>query len=211
MVLPQIGQAASERALRERISWQDRRPTVVAAVLAAGAVAILIAAFGSVSPFERPVVLESLTDSVHWICEAIIGACGTIAALMLATVSLLERLETRRMQPRILFHLRLTTVSSIVAIAFAVAAMLLTTFPIAGGVDVHPPPWQIDAVYFAMLILTALMIGAFAVVLTSLYATIADVLGGLPQDWVEEILEEDEEIREDATDTSRDEERAGKT
>ena len=162
-------------------------------MLAAGAVAVLIAGFASVSPFERPVALASLTDSVYWICAAVIGSCGTIAALMLTTVSLLGRLETRRVRPRLLFHLRLIAVGAIGAIALAVGALLLTTFPIAGGVDVQPPPWQVDAVYFGMLALTALMIGAFAVVLTSLYATIVDVLGGLPTTWVEEILEEAEE------------------
>ena len=41
------------------------------------------------------------------------------------------------------------------------------------------------------------MVGAFAVVLTSLYATVGDVLRSLPQTWVDEILEEVEEIREE--------------
>ena len=179
--------------MRAHLHWRDWSPTVVAAMLAAGAVAVLIAGFASVSPFERPVALASLTDSVYWICAAVIGSCGTIAALMLTTVSLLGRLETRRVRPRLLFHLRLIAVGAIGAIALAVGALLLTTFPIAGGVDVQPPPWQVDAVYFGMLALTALMIGAFAVVLTSLYATIVDVLGGLPTTWVEEILEDAEE------------------
>src|SRR5262245_34329556 len=101
MALPPIGEPEAERALRERLGWRDRRPTLFAAILTAGAVVILIAGFGSVSPFERPVALASLTGSVYWICAAIIGACGTIAALMLTTVSLLERLETRRMRPRV--------------------------------------------------------------------------------------------------------------
>jgi hypothetical protein len=109
---------------------------------------------------------------------------------MLATVSLLERLETKRMRPRILFHLRLTVLGSVATIALAVGALLLTTFPVAGGVDVQPPRWQIDAVFFGLLALTALMIGAFAVVLTSLYSTIADVFRNLPEEWIEEILEE---------------------
>jgi hypothetical protein len=111
---------------------------------------------------------------------------------MLTTVSLLERLETRRMQPRVLFHLRLTVLGSIAAISLAVAALLLATFPVAGGVDVHPPQWQIDAVFFGLLTLTALKTGAFALVLTSLYATVADVLRTLPTEWVDEILVEAE-------------------
>jgi hypothetical protein len=111
---------------------------------------------------------------------------------MLATISLLERLETRRMTPRVLFHVRLTVLGSLTTIALAVGALLLTTVPVAGGVDVEPPSWQIDAVFFGLLGLTALMVGAFAVVLTSLQATVADVLGSLPQDWVTEIMVERE-------------------
>jgi hypothetical protein len=186
-----VGSPEADRTLRTRLTWRDWRPTFVAAGLSAGAVAILIVAFDSVSAFERPVALANLTTSVLWIAAAFIGACGTIAALMLTTVSLLEHLETRQMPPRVLFHLRLTVLGAVSTIALAVGALLVTTFPVAGGVDVKPPSWQIDAVFFGLLGLTALMVGAFAVVLTSLYATVADVLRSLPQTWVEEILEEE--------------------
>lgn len=176
-----------------RMSWGDWRPTFVAAGLTAAAVAILLVGFDSVSAFERPVVLASLADSVLWIAASLIGVSGTIAALMLTTVSLLERLETARMQPRVLFHLRLTVLGALTTIGLAVGALLLTTFPVAGGVDVQPPRWQIDVVFFGLLLLTALMLGAFAVVISSLYATIADVFRNLPQEWVEEILGEEEQ------------------
>jgi hypothetical protein len=192
------GDPESRRERQERppeFRWEDWRPTIAAALLSAGAVAILIIAFESVSAFERPVALASLSGSVLWIAAAIIGSCSTIAALMLTTVSLLERLETRRMSPRVLFHLRLTVLGAVSAIALAMGALLLTTFPVAGGVDVEPPTWQIDAVFFSLLLLTALMIGAFAIVLSSLSATVTDVLRSLPADWVGQILEEDD--RED--------------
>src|SRR5215211_4852534 len=197
-----IGQPEADRTLREHLTWRDWRPTLVAAVLSAGAVVILLVAFESVSAYERPVALASLSGSVLWIAAALIGSCSTIAALMLTTVSLLERLETRRMQPRVLFHLRLAVLGAVAAIAFAVGALLLTTFPIASGVDVEPPSWQINAVFFGLLGLTALMIGAFSIVLTSLYATVADVLETLPQDWVAEILgdADDQSDDQDATD-----------
>jgi MFS family permease len=191
-ILP-IGQPEDDRAIRDSLTWRDRRPTLVAAVLSAGAVALLIVAFDSVSAFERPIALASLTSSVLWISAAFIGACGTIAALMLTTVSLLERLETRRMQPSVLVHLRLTVLGAVATIGFAVGALLLTTFPVATGVEVKPPAWQINVVFYGLLALTALMVGAFAVVLTSLYATVADVLRGLPNQWVAEILEEEED------------------
>jgi hypothetical protein len=154
-------------------------------------VVLLLVAFATVSPYERPVVLTSLRESVLWMATALLGACSTIAALMLTTVSLLERLETRQLPPRVLFHLRLTVFAALATIACAVGALLLTTFPLASGLDVHPPPWQVDAVFFGLLGLTAVMVGAFAVVLTSLAATVIDVLRSLPQAVVEEILAED--------------------
>lgn len=193
-----INQLDGSDAPRRHLSRGDWRPTLIAAVLAGGAVAVLILAFASVSPFERAVVLESLTGTVYWIAAAFIGACGTIAALMLTTVSLMEHLDTRRMGPRFLFHLRLTVIAAIATIALSVAALLLTTFPLAGGVDVQPPRWQVDSVFFGLQGLTALMVGSFAVVLSSLYATIADIFANLPQSWVEEIMaEEEEEEREE--------------
>ena len=192
-----IGEIGSEQPRNEHLRWEDWRPTSVAAVLATAAVAVLIAGVDSVSAYERPVVVASLSGSVVWIAAAVIGSCSTIAALMLTTISLLDRLETRHMRPRVLFHIRLVVLGALAAIAFAVAALLLTTFPVAGGVDVEPPGWQIDAVFFGLLALTALLVGAFAVVLTSLYATVADVLRSLPEDWVEEILAEDEDEERD--------------
>ena len=191
MSLLPVGQTDVDRVLLARLTWRDWRPTLVAAGLSATAVAILIVAFDSVSAYERPVVLASLTTSILWIAAALIGACGTIAALMLTAVSLLDRLETRRLPPRVLVHLRLTVLGALSTIALAVGALLVTTFPVAAGIDVKPPAWQIDAVFFALLSLTALMVGAFAVVLTSLYATVTDVLSSLPEAWVENILEED--------------------
>jgi hypothetical protein len=181
-----VGQTDVDRTVLARLTWRDWRPTLVAAGLTAGVVAILIIAFDSVSAYERPVALASLTTSILWIAAALITACGTIAALMLTAVSLLDLLETRRLPPRVLVQL-----GALSTIGLAVGALLVTTFPVAGGVDVKPPAWQVDAVFFALLGLTALMVGTFAVVLTSLYATVTDALQGLPETWVEEILKED--------------------
>jgi len=173
---------------QQQLSWRDWRPTFVAAVLSTLAVVVLILAFESVSPFERPAATESLAGAVSWIASATIGACGTIAALMLTTISLMQHLETRRLGPRFLFHMRLTVLGAITTIGFAIAALLVTTFPIAGGTDIDPPAWQINLIFFGLQALTALTVGGLAVVLSSLYATVVDVFGNLPKDWVDEIL-----------------------
>jgi len=92
------------------------------------------------------------------------------------------------MGPRFLVHMRLTVLGAFATIALSVAALLLTIFPSATGADTSPPAWQVDTVYYGLLGLTALMVGGFAVVLTSLYATIADVFQNLPTHWVDEIM-----------------------
>ncbi len=179
--------------------WRDWWPTVLAAVLSTATVALLIIAFARVSSYERQVVTAALSSSVLWISAALIGSCSTIAALTLSTIGLLGLLEIRRMSPRILMHVRLTVYGSVVTIALAVAALILTTFPVAGEVDDAPLAWQINVAFYGLLVLTALMIGAFAIVLTSLATTVTDVMRTLPQDWVEDILHDHD------TDAPRDE------
>jgi len=48
---------------------RDWRPVVGAAV-----VALLLAVFGGVSPYARPVVLAGPTESIYWLAAALIGA-----------------------------------------------------------------------------------------------------------------------------------------
>jgi len=169
----------------------------VALLLAGG----LLATFARVSPYARPVALAGLAESITWLAAALIGACGTIAALMLTTVGLLEHLETRRLTGRFLFHLRLVVGAALATIALAVLALLLTIFPTDVTEGVAPPAWEVDAVYWALLADTALMVGGFATVLSALWATIGAVFATLPREWVEEILTE--EAAEDAASADR--------
>ena len=176
----------------DRIGWRDRK-----AVLAAGLVVLALAAgilglFGAVSEASRSTVLEGLNESVFWLAGAAIGACATIAALMLTTLTLMPHLETRQLTPRFLYHLRLTVVGALATIALAVLDLLLTVFPAAGTERFTPSQAEVNTLYFATLTVTALTVGGFAVVLAALYQTIAEVFSHLPRAWVEDILAEDE-------------------
>jgi hypothetical protein len=170
----------------------DWRPVLAAAVVALLLAGGLLAVFGGVSSYDRPVVLDGLTESVYWLAAALIGACSTIAALMLTTLGLLEHLETRRLTARFLFHLRLVVGAALATIALAVFALLLTVFPTSEAEGAVPASWQVEAVYWTLLGTTALMVGSFALVLGALSATIGEVFGTLPQRWIEEILTEEE-------------------
>lgn len=175
------------------LTWRDWRPVAGAAVLALLLAAGLLAAFEGFSPYERPVILDRLTESIFWLAAALIGACGTIAALMLTTVGLLEHLDTQRLTRRFLFHLRLVVTAALATIALAVLALLITVFPTSGAEGISPASWQVELLYWALLGVTALMVGGFATVLGALHATVAEVFRTLPQQWVDEILTEDGE------------------
>jgi hypothetical protein len=183
----------AEHGLTNTLAWQNWRlvgiTTGIALLLGGG----LLIVFGRVSPYDRPEVLASLSNTVFWLAASMIGACGTIAALMLTTVGLLEHLETHRLTPRFLFHLRLIVTSALATIALAVLALVLTVFPSSGAGDVSPNEQMVLAVYWALLIVTALMIGGFTTVLGGLYITFGEIFNTLPRSWVEEILTETEE------------------
>jgi hypothetical protein len=153
----------------------------------------LIAAFGGVSPYARHEVLSDLSNTVYWLAASTIGACGTIAALMLTTVGLLEHLDTERLTGRFLFRLHLVVKAALATIALAVFALVLTVFPASGTNEINPTTWQVNFVYWTLLADTALMIGGFATVLGALYTTINEVFRTLPREWVEDILTPEEE------------------
>ena len=176
-------------------TWRDWRPVLLAATFALILAGGLIAVFGDVAPYERRVVLAGLTDTVYWLAASTIGACGTIAALMLTTVGLLEHLETRRLTAHFLFHLRLVVIAALATIALAVLALILTVFPASGTEEVAPASWQVNLVYWALLVVTALLIGGFATVLGALYTTISDVFRTLPREWVSDILDDGPEMQ----------------
>ncbi|HEU0116785.1 MAG TPA: hypothetical protein VFQ80_18980 [Thermomicrobiales bacterium] len=186
-----IGEAETNQAVGERLRPVDWWPTALAAFLSAAAAALLIASFSHVSVLERGLVVASMIDGVRWLASAAIGACATIAALTLTTLGLLDVFERRGFGPRFLLHMRLTVVGAFAVIAVAVAALLVSLFPTATGGEPHPDPREVEIVYDALLMLIALIVGGLAVVLTSLYATIAEVFRNLPHGWVRDILSDD--------------------
>ena len=179
--------------LHDALSWHDRRLVGIAAVVALLLGGGLLVVFGRVSPYERPEVLRSLTTTAFWLAASMIGACSTIAALMLTTVGLMEHLETERLTPRFIFHLRLIVTSALITIALAVLALVLTVFPTSGAGDVTPDDQMLATVYWSLLAVTAFMIGGFGTVLGALYTTIGEIFRTLPRDWVEEILTDSEQ------------------
>jgi hypothetical protein len=198
-----IGEAETNQAVQERLRPVDWWPTVLAAILSAAATGLLIASFSHVSAVERRDVVASMIDGVHWLASAAIGAGATIAALSLTTLGLLDVFERRGFGPRFLLHMRLTVIGAFAVIAFAVAALLVSLFPTATGAERRPDPREVELVYDALLILIALIVGGLAVVLTSLYSTIAEVFRNLPRGWVRDILTDEATARDEAAQPRR--------
>ena len=188
--MPAKAKTRADDAIRERLGWRDMRASTVAGLVSLLVVGGLLYLFDGVSSDARSVVLDGLTNSIFWLAAALIGACATISALMLATISLMEHLDTRRLGPQFLFHLRLTMLAALVTIALAILALLLTIFPSTETEQFTPAEWQITATFYAMLVLTALMVGGFTIVLASLYKTVEDVFRNLPRQWVDELLQD---------------------
>src|SRR5215218_5923803 len=161
-------EAAVEREaeVASRIRWRDRWTVFAAGLIVLALATGILAFFGEVSEASRATVLEGLNESIFWLAGAMIGGCATITALMLTTLSLMPHLETDRLSPRFLYNLQLTARAALGTIAVAVFCLLLTVFPSAGTEQFTPSQTEVNTLYFATLILTALMIGGFAVVLT---------------------------------------------
>lgn len=186
----EIGTEQTNHAVGERLTWGDWRPTFVAAGTAAAAAAALLIGVNSVSSFEQVAAVAAMIGGVQWIASASIATCGTIAALSLTTLGLLDRLETRRVTPRFLHHLRLELIGAFATIGASIAALLVTALPTAAGGESVPDPTRVAVVYWALLAFVVAIVGGLAVVLASLYSTIADVFRNLPREWVDDILAE---------------------
>lgn len=175
------------------MGWHDWLPVLAAPATAALIVVALIMTFAGATDYNRPLLIEGITESIFWLAAATIGAAATISALMLTTLGLLQHFETRTMRPRFLFHMRLTVVAALWGIVLAILTLLVTIFPSAGTEQFTPAEWQVELIYYALIGLTALMIGAFILMLLSLYATISELFANLPKDWIEDILADDSE------------------
>lgn len=176
--------------LDARLTWRDWRPVFLAAFVALLLGGALIVLFDHASPYQRDDALRALSNSVTWLAASVIGSCSTIAALMLTTVGLMEHLDTRRLTPRFLFHLRLVVSAAIATIGTAIVTLLITVFPTPATSATTITPREVNLVYWLLVAATSLMIGGFALVLGALYTTVRDIFRTLPTEWVDEILTE---------------------
>src|ERR671921_1449627 len=136
--------------------------------------------------------LQALNDAGTWLTMSLIEASAGILALLLAAVALGERIERGVEGPHFISLIRLTARGGFAAIAPAVLFDVLkvtTTSMVQEG-------WVICALVVVQIALLAATIGAFAFMLSSLWATLRVTFVGVPESAPEESqAEESTEVR----------------
>ena len=136
--------------------------------------------------------LQALNDAGVWLTISLVEASAGILALLLAAVALGERIERGVEGPHFISLIRLTARGGFATIAPAVTfdVLKVTTTSVAGEGLV------ITAIVVVQIALLAATIGAFAFMLSSLWATLRVTFVGVPESAPEEDqAEESADIR----------------
>jgi hypothetical protein len=137
--------------------------------------------------------LQALNDAGGWLTMSLIEASAGILALLLAALTLGERIERGVEGPHFISLIRLTARGGFATIAPAVFFDVLkvtTTSVVQEG-------WVISALVVVQVALLAATIGAFSFMLSCLWATLRVTFVGVPESVPEENRAEEsaEEIR----------------
>src|SRR5918998_2682968 len=126
--------------------------------------------------------LKAINSAGVWLTMSLIEASAGILALLLAAVALGERIERGVEGPHFISLIRLTARGGFATIAPALTFDVLkvtTTSVVQEG-------WVITALVVVQIVLLAMTIGAFAFMLSSLWATLKVTFVGVPESAPEE-------------------------
>ena len=132
--------------------------------------------------------LKALNDAASWLTMSLIEASAGILALLLAAVALGERIERGVNGPHFISLIRLTARGGFATIAPAVLfdVLKITATSMARG------GWVVSVLIVVQIVLLAATIGAFAFMLSSLWATLKITFVGVPESAPEEEDEAEE-------------------
>jgi hypothetical protein len=136
--------------------------------------------------------LKALNDAGSWLTMSLIEASASILALLLAAVALGERIERGIEGPHFISLIRLTARGGFAAIA---SAVLFDVLKIT-STSMAREGWVVSAIVVVQVVLLATTIGAFAFMLSSLWATLRLTFVGVP-----ESAPEEHEAQENTTST----------
>jgi hypothetical protein len=126
--------------------------------------------------------LKALNGAGSWLTMSLIEASAGILALLLAAVALGERIERGVEGPHFISLIRLTARGGFAAIAPAVLFDVLKVT----STSVAREGWVVSALIVVQVVLLATSIGAFAFMLSSLWATLRLTFVGVPESAPEE-------------------------
>ncbi len=153
-----------------------RRPWFGAAVGLAALVVML--AFGVLGRnFGTLEHLKALNSAGSWLTFSVVGASASVLALLLAAVGLGERIERGVEGPHFISLIRLTARGGFAAIA---PAVLFDVLKIT-STSVAREGWVVSALIVVQIALLAATVGAFAFMLSSLWATLRVTFVGVPE------------------------------
>jgi len=132
--------------------------------------------------------LKALNGAGTWLTMSLIEASAGILALLLAAVALGERIERGVDGPHFISLIRLTARGGFATIAPAVLfdVLKITSTSVARG------GWVVSALIVVQIVLLAATVGAFAFMLSSLWATLKITFVGVPESAPEEEDEAEE-------------------
>ena len=121
--------------------------------------------------------LKAINAAGSWLTLSVIEASAGILALLLAAVGLSERIERGVDGPHFISLIRLTARGGFAAIA---PAILFDVLKIT-STSVAQEGWVVSFLIVVQLVLLAAAIGAFAFMLSSLWATLKVTFVGMPE------------------------------
>jgi len=121
--------------------------------------------------------LKALNSAGSWLTFSVVGASASVLALLLAAVGLGERIERGVEGPHFISLIRLTARGGFAAIAPAVVFDVLKI----AATSVVREGLVVSVLVVAQIALLAATVGAFAFMLSSLWATLKVTFVGVPE------------------------------
>ena len=131
--------------------------------------------------------LKALNGAGTWLTMSLIEASAGILALLLAAVALGERIERGVEGPHFISLIRLTARGGFATIAPAVFFDVLKIT----STSVAREGWVVSVLIVVQIVLLAMTIGAFAFMLSALWATLKVTFVGVPESAPKETQPED--------------------
>ncbi len=170
---------AEEKDDRSEKEKHDARVFDLKKSAAGGLVAAILAlgtklAIGGIGPWEAQRLLENTLPTTRFLCSGVMTASATILALLLTMISMTASADAKLDKNhfiRVKMLARVTTVSFIVAAVF----LTLLVMPLGGDGSNVPVAWY-QVIYYAMVLINAILGGLTVTIVLMLYSTISDVV-----------------------------------